>query len=101
MGCLFAVFAGFFPRLAVLFMWIARPTMFSAAFGGSWFWPLVGIIFLPFTTLMWAILWSGPGAVSGWDWFWIFLAVILDLGSLGSSGYANRGRIPAYADVNP
>src|SRR5215203_6260442 len=28
MGCLFAVFAGFFPRLAVLFIWIARPQLF-------------------------------------------------------------------------
>src|SRR5437868_4328727 len=58
LGCLFAVFAGFFPRLAVLFMWIARPQMFAMAFGGSWFIPLLGIFILPFTTLMWAILWS-------------------------------------------
>ncbi len=56
MPCLFAMFAGFFPRLGTLFIWIARPVMFNAAFGGSWLWPILGIIFLPFTTLMYVIL---------------------------------------------
>jgi hypothetical protein len=95
MGCLFAVFAGAFPRLAVLFIWIARPTMFAAAFGGSWFWPLLGVIFLPFTTLMWVVLWPMGG--TGWDWLWLLLAVFIDMASLGGSGYANRDRLPAYA----
>jgi hypothetical protein len=30
--------------------------LFSVAFGGSWFWPLLEILFLPFTTLMYALL---------------------------------------------
>jgi hypothetical protein len=102
MGCLFAVFAGFFPRIAVFLIWIARPTLFAAAFGGSWFWPLLGLIFLPFTTLMWVVLYS-PGGVTGWDWFWIFLAVLIDVSSIGGSGYANRDRLPSsyYSDTNP
>lgn len=36
MGCLFANFAGFFPRLAVLLIWLAQPVLFSAAFDGFW-----------------------------------------------------------------
>ena len=101
MGCLFAVFAGAFPRLAVLFLWIARPALFSAAFGGSWFFPLVGVLFVPFTTLMWAVLWSPATGVTGWDWLWIILALFIDLASIGGSGYANRDRMPMYADTNP
>jgi hypothetical protein len=101
MPCLFAVFAGFFPRIAVLFMWIARPTLFSAAFGGSWFIPLLGIIFLPFTTLMWALLAAPPGGVNGLDWLWIILAALIDLSQIAGSGYANRGRLPMYQDLNP
>ena len=31
MGCLFAVFAGAFPRFAVVLMWLARPEWFLAA----------------------------------------------------------------------
>jgi uncharacterized oligopeptide transporter (OPT) family protein len=101
MGCLFAVFAGMFPRFAVLFLWIARPTMFSAAFGGSWFLPLIGLLVAPFTTLMWVVLWSPVSGVSGWDWLWIILALVIDFASLGGSGYANRNRMPMYSDTNP
>lgn len=91
MGCLFAIFAGMFPRLGVLFIWLARPGFFSAAFGGSWFWPLLGILFLPFTTLMYVLLWSATG-LTGWDWLWLILAFLIDIGAIGGSGWANRDR---------
>jgi len=97
MGCLFAIFAGFFPRLAVLFIWLARPSLFSAAFGGVWLWPLLGVIFLPFTTLMYVLLWSPGIGLAGFDWFWLALAFLLDLGHISSTAYANRERVPAYA----
>ena len=45
MGCLFATFGAFFPRLAVLFIWIARPALFEAALGSALI-GLIGIIFL-------------------------------------------------------
>lgn len=96
MGCLFLIFAGAFPRFGVLFIWLARPQYFSAAFGGSFLLPILGIIFLPFTTLMYVLLWSPSGLV-GFDWFWLALAVVIDLGGIASSGYSNRNRIPAYA----
>jgi hypothetical protein len=99
MGCLFAVFAGFFPRLAVLFIWLARPALFNAAFGGAWLWPLLGIIFLPFTTLMYVLLWSPGVGITGFDWFWLILAVVLDLGGIGSSAYSNRDRLPSSSSV--
>lgn len=60
MGCLFAIFAGLFPRLGVLLIWLARPVLFTAAFGGFFLWPILGIIFLPFTTLMYVLIWT-PG----------------------------------------
>jgi hypothetical protein len=93
-GCLFLIFGAAFPRLATIFIWLARPAFFSAAFGGAWLIPLLGIIFLPFTTLMYVLLWS-PAGLIGWDWFWLFLAVVIDLGGLAGSTYANRDRIPA------
>jgi len=97
MGCLFAIFAGGFPRLATLFIWLARPVYFNTAFGGSWFWPLLGIILLPFTTLMYVLLWSPGVGLIGFDWFWIVLGVLLDLGHMGSVGYANRNRMSGTA----
>ncbi|MCO6451913.1 MAG: hypothetical protein J5I90_14115 [Caldilineales bacterium] len=93
MPCLFALMAGFVPRLADIILWIARPTMFTAPFGGGWFLPLLGIIFLPFTTLMYVLLW-GPGGLTGWDWLWLILAVLLDLMHYSSTAYSNRNQIP-------
>jgi hypothetical protein len=90
------LFAGAFPRIGSILIWLARPMLFEAAFGGSWLWPVLGIIFLPFTTLMYVILWS-PAGIVGWDWFWLILAVVIDVGQLGSSGYANRNRMPGYS----
>jgi hypothetical protein len=95
-GCLFAIFAGAFPRVATLLLWLARPLLFEAAFGGAWLWPVLGIVFLPITTLFYVVLWSPAGLV-GWDWFWLFLAFVLDVGGAASSGYANRDRVPGYS----
>ena len=44
MGCLFVLMAGIFPRLALVIVWIARPTMVDRAFD-SWLWPLLGLVF--------------------------------------------------------
>jgi len=96
MPCLFALVAGMFPRIGTFILWLARPTMFSAAFGGSWFWPLLGIIFLPFTTLMYVILWSPGIGLAGWDWFWLVMAVVIDVMHYSSTAYSNRNQIPGY-----
>jgi hypothetical protein len=38
----------------------------------------------------------GPAGLVGWDWFWLVLAFLLDLGGAASSGDANRDRVPEY-----
>ena len=76
MGCLLVLFSAFAPRLVVLFAWIARPNYFDAVFD-SWIFPLLGLLFLPFTTLMYLLLGGPPEGVHGLDWLWIVLAVIM------------------------
>ena len=61
MGCLFAMFAGLFPRLGVLIIWLVRPVLVDAAFG-TFIWPLLGLIFLPFATLIYVILSTRPAS---------------------------------------
>ena len=95
MGGLFVMFAGLFPRFGVFIIWLARPAMFSAAFGDMIIWPLLGIVFAPFTTLMYVLLWS-PTGLTGWDFLWLGLALVIDIGHWGSSAYTNRDRIPGY-----
>ena len=88
MGCLFALFAGVFPRLALLIVWLLRPNMVDAAFT-SWIVPLLGIVFLPFTTLIYVVLYTPGRGLTGWEWFWIAICVLLDVAHWGS---AARGR---------
>jgi hypothetical protein len=90
MGCLFAIIGGLFPRLALFIVWILRPALVSAAFG-TWIWPLLGIIFLPFATLIYVLLYTPGRGLSGWEWFWVVIAAILDVVHLGV-GAARRGR---------
>jgi hypothetical protein len=70
----------------------------NVVIGGSWILPCLGILLLPFTTLMYAILVTNglgvTGTISGIDWLWIVLAVVVDLATIGAAGAANRNQIP-------
>jgi hypothetical protein len=92
MGCLFAMFAGLFPRLALFILWIARPARIDAAFD-TFLWPLLGIIFLPFATLMYVLLYTPGRGLIGWDWFWVGLAALLDIGHW-VAGATQRNQLP-------
>jgi hypothetical protein len=88
MDCLLAIFAGLFPRMGLFIVWVARPALVDAAFE-TWIWPFLGFLFLPFTTLMYVILWRS-GGLGGWDWLWIGVAVLFDLGHWGASVASRR-----------
>ncbi|MGH3145941.1 MAG: hypothetical protein ACRDTR_09095 [Rubrobacter sp.] len=92
MGCLLAIFAGLFPRLALLVLWIARPALVGAAFG-TFILPLLGFIFLPFTTLIYVLVYTPGVGVVGLEWIWVIIALILDVGHWGAS-YTQRDRVP-------
>ena len=91
-GCLTAFVSGF-SRIMLLMVWIARPVMMNATFS-SFILPCLGFMFLPFTTLMYVLLMQGVGTIQGLDWLWLFLAVLLDIASIGAAGATNRNRIP-------
>ena len=87
----FAILVLFGPRLGVLVWWLLRPTYFQTVFS-TWIWPLLGLVFLPWTTLMYLIV--APGGLNGFKWFLIVLGIIADIASYGGSAYGNRDRIP-------
>ena len=93
-GCLLAIAAAFAPRLVLIIMWIVGPRV-NAAFN-TWIWPLLGIIFLPYTTIMYVLVWNPVTGVSGWDWLWIALGVWLDI-MKWSRIAENRQNIPGYS----
>ncbi len=94
-GCLFAMGAAFFPRVALLFVWLFTPLV-NRAFT-TFLWPLLGIIFLAFTTLMYVLVYNPLVGVTGWGWFWVILGLVLDISSYSSSAYTNRNRMPGYS----
>jgi hypothetical protein len=95
MGCLFAIFGGLFPRLALLIIWLARPALVGAAFH-TWILPLLGIIFLPLTTLIYVVLYTPGIGVIGAEWFWVGLAALFDVAHLGAV-FARRRQLAGRA----
>jgi hypothetical protein len=86
-------FVSSFSRILLLTYWLARPVQMNAAFS-TFIVPCLGFVFLPFTTLMYVLLIQGVGGIQGLDWLWLIIAVILDVATLGTAGFANRNRLP-------
>jgi hypothetical protein len=91
MCCAFLLAFGLGPRIALFLVWIFGDRV-DRAFD-SWIWPFLGLLFLPWTTLMYILVW-GPGGVNGGEWIVVALGVLLDLASY--SARAARGRTSYY-----
>ena len=94
MCCFFASLLFFGPRLAFLVYWLILPVRVTGAFAQfnfPWLVGLLGLIFLPWTTLMFVLVFP----LNGFDWLWIGLAIGADtVGYMG--GYHNRRQVPGY-----
>ena len=55
-------------------------------------WPILGIIFAPWTTMIWVIV--SPGGVTGIDWLWVGLAIVVDVGFWSGGAWATRTASP-------
>ena len=93
MCCLFTTLVLFGPRLGILIWWLIDPIRWNLAFQ-SFIWPLLGFLFLPWTTIMYVSV--GINGLSWFDWIWLAIALLVDLGSYGGGAYGNRNRIPGY-----
>ena len=89
MGRLIFILAAFAPRIALLIVWIFTPYV-SRAFHGGFIWPFLGLLILPFTTLIYSLVYVPGIGVTGWRWAWVVLGVILDIS--WHSGGARRAR---------
>jgi len=93
MCCFFTTILFFGPRLAFLVYWLfpfGRIKIFLAF--NTWIWPLLGLIFLPWTTLMYVLVFP----IVGLDWLWLGIALAGDIaGYVG--GARNRNQVPGYS----
>ena len=94
MCCLFTTLVFLGPRLGILVWWLIDPLRWQAAFR-NFLWPLLGFLFLPWTTIMYVAIF--PGGVTGFDWIWLGLALLADIGSYGGGAYGNRSRVTGYS----
>jgi hypothetical protein len=95
--CCFATALLFFgPRLGFLVYWLIAPIRVNAAvaaFNFPWLVSLLGLIFLPWTILMYVILFP----MNGFDWLFVGLAVAADIFSY-TGAYKNRTQVPYMGD---
>ena len=88
-ACLFALLAAGAPRLALILMWIFTNWV-GRAFDNQIIVPLLGLIFLPLTTVIYVLVY--PGGLSGFDWVLLIVGVLIDLGAYGSGARGRRRR---------
>jgi hypothetical protein len=98
LGCLLAFGIAVAPRLMLILAWIFSER-WDIVWRGQWILPLLGIIFAPFTTVMYMLSWT-PAGIQGWDWMWIILGVLLDV-MHWSQVASNRERVPGYPSTAP
>jgi hypothetical protein len=80
-GCLLAFGLAVAPRAVLVLAWLFSDR-WNLVWGGDFLWPLLGIIFVPYTTVMYMLTWSVTG-IQGWDWLWILLGLFLDIAHWG------------------
>ena len=66
------------PRFAFFLLWIFDTDRVNAAFSST-IWPVLGIIFAPWTALMYTLAWGPVHGVSGVGWFVVAVGILLDL----------------------
>ena len=89
-ACLLALLALISPRLVLILLWIFSNVLSHAYH--NWIVPFLGFFILPWTTLAYAAFWDwGPGHhVTGFEWFFVGLAFVIDLGSYMGGRAARR-----------
>ncbi len=93
MCCLFTTLVLLGPRIGILMWLIMEPVRWQATFT-SWLWPLLGLFFLPWTTIMYVAV--APNGLVWFDWIWLAMAFFADIASYSGGAYGNRSRMPGY-----
>ena len=85
MCCVVALAAFIGPRFAIFAWWLLDPLRWAASFDGPIL-PVLGFLFLPWTTL--TFVWLAPNGIHGFDVVWLLIALVIDASSYGGGRYA-------------
>jgi hypothetical protein len=89
MPCLLVFLILLFPRIALVLLFFFT-NYIERAYHGILI-PILGFIFLPLTTIVYAWILNNSVPTAGINLVWLLVAVLIDLGSLGG-GYSSRRR---------
>ena len=89
-GCLVALVALFSPRLALVIIWIFTERV-DRAFDGFLL-PLLGLVFLPWTTLFYVVAYAPVAGVTGIGWLFVIFGFLADLSSYFGGAYSQSQR---------
>ena len=87
--CLFFGLLLFGPRLVGVLWWVFEPVRWNATFATVLV-PILGLLFLPWTTVMYVLV--APGGIGGFDLLWLALAALVDISSYAGGGVFGRRR---------
>jgi hypothetical protein len=90
MGCIFALVAAFSARFALFLVWLFTDRL-TIAFRSGWE-GVIGFIFLPYTTLFYALVYAPTKGVDAFGWIIVACGVLLDIGSHLFGSRAGRRR---------
>lgn len=88
MPCLLAVFTIAFPRIAMILLYLFT-SFFTRAYHSILI-LLLGFIFLPLTTILYAWIVNAGHDVSGLYMIGMIVAVLFDIGLIGGGEYGRR-----------
>jgi hypothetical protein len=90
-GWFFLVSSLFWPRICLLTFWIFGHFM-NDAFHDSWVVQVLGFVFLPWTTVAYALMWGlTSDGVYGLEWIFVGVALLLDVITYGLGRSLSRG----------
>jgi hypothetical protein len=95
MGCLFLILIGVSPRLGIGALWLFTDWI-DRAFNNGWVLPVLGIIFLPWTTALYTVGYILGDGAAPWGWLGLMIGLFMDVAlhagsaSMGRRRYASR-----------
>jgi hypothetical protein len=88
MCCVLALLAFLGPRVAIFLLWLFTSYM-SRAFD-TFIWPFLGFLFLPWTTIAYAIAQNELGGLNGIGLLVVALGFLGDIGVVGGGARGRR-----------